>query len=83
MTAELKNPNGKRVYPTHSYISLVLAFLIKKKGARAGNLESVGRISGEKIMATALQDTDGSASHPYQFFSKKLCRAVHLILLLQ
>jgi len=30
-------------------------------------------------MATALQDTDGSASHPYQFFSKKLCRAASAI----
>jgi hypothetical protein len=27
--------------------------------------------AGKQISAAALQDTDGSASHPYQFFSKK------------
>jgi hypothetical protein len=31
--------------------------------------------AGNKITAAALQDTDGSASHTYQFFSKKRCLA--------
>jgi len=33
--------------------------------------------AGNKITATALQDTDGSAIHPYQFFSKnRYCAAI-------
>jgi hypothetical protein len=33
--------------------------------------------AGNKITEAALQDTDGSASHPYQFFSKKrYCAAI-------
>jgi hypothetical protein len=32
---------------------------------------------GKQISAAALQNTDGSASHPYQFFSKnRYCAAI-------
>ena len=46
-------------------------FSNRKKGVRAGGLESGAELAGKKVMAVALEDTDGSASHPYQFFSKK------------
>jgi len=32
----------------------------------------VQKSAGEKITASAMQDTDGSASHPYHFFEKVL-----------
>ncbi|MCX6966007.1 MAG: hypothetical protein NTW41_11765 [Verrucomicrobia bacterium] len=49
--------------------------MIEKKGVRAGGLESGAELAGKKVMAVALEDTDGSASHPYQFFSRKRFRA--------
>jgi len=40
-------------------------------------LNQLEESAGNKITAAALQDTDGSASHPYQFFSKKrYCAAI-------
>jgi hypothetical protein len=66
---------GKRVRKEsvpHIHIFLkVWLFLIEKRKSELGILNLVQVKVGEQIPAALLQDTDGSARHPYQFFLKK------------